>query len=206
MEVIDVNTWKRKQHYEHFSSMADPYFGVTIPFDVTNAYKLSKELKVSFFGIYLHDCMKAINEIDALKMRIENNSIVRHDIIHASPTIMREDNTFGFSFVNYDPDLSVFLSYLEDEKQRINTSSNLFPNQNSLDCIHCSAMPWLNFTGHKEPVAGGIMDSVPKLAFGKATKEDDKLMMSVAINVNHALVDGYHVSLFAEKFQQYLNK
>ena len=34
---------------------------------------------------------------------------------------------------------------------------------------------------------------------------DNKLIMNVAINVNHALVDGYHVSLFSEKFQEYLN-
>ena len=206
MEVIDINTWNRKQHYEHFSSMADPYFGVIIPFDVTKAYKQSKALKISFFARYLHDCMKAINTIDALKLRVENGRIVKYDVIHASPTIMREDKTFGFSFINFDSDFEVFLNNLEKEKQRINSSSNLFPPQNSLDCIHCSALPWLNFTGHKEPVAGKTMDSVPKFAFSKMSSEGDKFKMNVAINVNHALVDGYHVSLFAENFQQYLNK
>ncbi|MDH3323842.1 MAG: CatA-like O-acetyltransferase, partial [Flavobacteriaceae bacterium] len=68
MEIIDINHWNRKQHYEHFSAMKDPFFGVTVSFDVTKAYQFSKEKKISFFGRYLHDCMKAINEVDALKL------------------------------------------------------------------------------------------------------------------------------------------
>lgn len=204
MRVININTWNRKQLYEHFSNLKDPFFGVTISFDVTHAYNFSKEKKVSFFGRYLHDCMKALNTIENFKYRIENDKVIVYDSIHASATIMREDKTFGFSFIEYSENLSVFLNNLEVEKQRIYNSNNLYPPQNRLDCIHCSAMPWVNFSGHKEPVSG-VLESVPKLAFGKATKINDRLLMNVAIAVNHALADGYHVGLFSEKFQEYLN-
>ena len=149
--------------------------------------------------------MKAINDIDELKLRINNSVVEKHEVINASATIMRQDNTFGFSFINFDENLDVFLNNLENEKQRINSTTDLFPPVNGLDCIHCSALPWLSFSGHKEPVSGEI-DSVPKLAFSKIVFNNDKIEMNVAINVNHALVDGYHVSLFAEKFQYYLNK
>ena len=199
MEIFDIENWNRKQHYNHFSKLKDPYF------DVTKAYHFSKEKKISFFGRYLHDCMKAINDIDELKLRINNSVVEKHEVINASATIMRQDNTFGFSFINFDENLDVFLNNLENEKQRINSTTDLFPPVNGLDCIHCSALPWLSFSGHKEPVSGEI-DSVPKLAFSKIVFNNDKIEMNVAINVNHALVDGYHVSLFAEKFQYYLNK
>mgnify|MGYP001627869754 CR=1 FL=1 len=205
MEIFDIENWNRKQHYNHFSKLKDPYFGVTITVDVTKAYHFSKEKKISFFGRYLHDCMKAINDIDELKLRINNSVVEKYEVINASATIMRQDNTFGFSFINFDENLDVFLNNLENEKQRINSTTDLFPPVNGLDCIHCSALPWLSFSGHKEPVSGEI-DSVPKLAFSKIVFNNDKIEMNVAINVNHALVDGYHVSLFAEKFQYYLNK
>ena len=205
MEIFDIENWNRKQHYNHFSKLKDPYFGVTITVDVTKAYHFSKEKKISFFGRYLHDCMKAINGVDELKLRINNSVVEKHEVINASATIMRQDNTFGFSFINFDENLDVFLNNLENEKQRINSTTDLFPPVNGLDCIHCSALPWLSFSGHKEPVSGEI-DSVPKLAFSKIVFNSDKIEMNVAINVNHALVDGYHVSLFAEKFQYYLNK
>lgn len=205
MEIFDIENWNRKQHYNHFSKLKDPYFGVTITVDVTKAYHFSKEKKISFFGRYLHDCMKAINDVDELKLRINNSVVEKHEVINASATIMRQNNTFGFSFINFDENLDVFLNNLENEKQRINSTTDLFPPVNGLDCIHCSALPWLSFSGHKEPVSGEI-DSVPKLAFSKIVFNNDKIEMNVAINVNHALVDGYHVSLFAEKFQYYLNK
>lgn len=204
MKSIDLNTWNRKQHFNHFSGLADPSFAVTIPFDVTKARQFSKQNKVSFFAKYLHDSMKAINEVENLKYRIIDGKVVEYNTIHASATIMRANNTYGFSFVEFDKNLNVFIENLEMEKRRIQNSTDLFPPRNGLDCIHCSAMPWLNFTSHKEPVSGEI-DSVPKVAFSKVKKKGDKLIMNVAINVNHALVDGYHISLFSEKFQKYLN-
>jgi len=205
LRKIDLNTWNRKQHFEHFIQMSDPYFAVTIPFDVTLAYEFSKDTQTSFFGTYLHACMKAINATENMKYRIVEGDIISYDIIHASPTIMKTNGTFAFSFIHFDERLETFIENLNKEKLRIEYSMNLFPPQNSLDCIYCSAMPWLNFSGHKEPVSGNL-DSVPKLAFSKMTKVGDVLKMNIAVSVNHALVDGNHVALFAEKFQDYLNK
>jgi chloramphenicol O-acetyltransferase type A len=149
--------------------------------------------------------MKAINAVENFKYRIEEGKVIVYKIIHASPTIMRSDNTFGFSFIEYDENLNEFAKNFEKEKLRIQNSNDLYPPKNSLDCIHCSAMPWLNFSGHKEPVSNTI-DSVPKFAFGKASYVEDKLIMNVSVCVNHALVDGYHVGIFSEKFQEYLNQ
>ncbi|GAB1855522.1 chloramphenicol acetyltransferase [Flavobacteriaceae bacterium MHTCC 0001] len=204
VKEIDINSWDRKQHYEHFIKFKDPYFGVVVPFDVTTAYHASKTYHYSFFGRYLHDCMKAVNTVEPFKYRIKDEKVIIHDVIHASATIMRTNKTFGCSFINFNEDLKVFLHHLEIEKQRIQNSNDLFPPQNGSNCIHCSALPWVAFTGHKEPVSG-MFESVPKLGFSKLYKEDGKLMMNVSIDVNHALMDGYHVGLFSEKFQDFLN-
>ncbi|TXE16379.1 chloramphenicol acetyltransferase [Psychroserpens burtonensis] len=206
MEVIDINTWKRKQHYDHFRTLKDPYFGISFPVDVSKAYDFAKTHDVSFFGKYMHDCMKAINDVDELKLRIKDNQVVKYETINVSATLMRSDLTFGFSYIEFDKELDKFLEHIISEKNRIETTGALFPLRNDLECIHCSAMPWVNFSGHKEPISGHE-DSIPKLAFSKAVKDfEGRLMMNVSINVNHALVDGYHVGLFAEKFQHYLNK
>ncbi len=205
MKILDINTWNRKQHYEHFCKLKDPYFAVTIPFDVTKAYKFSKENNISFFAKYLHDCMKAINVTDNFRYRIENKNVVDYEIIHASATIMRSNKTFGFSFIEYHDDLNIFVKNLENEKERIENSTALYPPQNGVNCIHCSVIPWFHFSGHKEPVSG-VLDSVPKIAFSKIKEVDEALMMNISINVNHALVDGYHVGLFSEKLQELLNK
>lgn len=204
MKVIDVNSWNRERLYRHFKQLKDPYFGVVIPFDVTKAYQFSKDKKISFFVRYLHDCMKAINDIDNFRYRIINDKVVDFDLIHASATIARDDNTYGFSFINYNEDLKKFIENFNEEKERIQNSEDLYPPVNGQDCIHCSAIPWFEFTGHKEPSSGNL-ESIPEIAFSRAKGDNGKLIMNVSVHVNHALVDGYHVGLFAERFQFYLN-
>lgn len=206
MEVININTWKRKPHYNHFRNLKDPYFGVLVPFDVSHAYRFAKANDISFFGRYLHDCMKAINDVDELKLRVVEEEIIQYDVINASATLMRSDKTFGFSYIEFDNDLHKFLINIDSEKNRIENSTDLYPMRNDQECIHCSALPWLEFSGHKEPVSG-IFETIPKLAYSKISHQlDERILMNVSIQVNHALVDGYHVGLFSEKFQHYLNK
>ena len=51
--------------------------------------KLTKNqriLKYSFFAIYLHECMKAINAVENFKYRIIDNEVFEYDVINASTT------------------------------------------------------------------------------------------------------------------------
>ncbi|MEM6685844.1 MAG: CatA-like O-acetyltransferase [Bacteroidota bacterium] len=206
MQKLDIHTWNRKKHFAFFNTFQNPFFAVAAPMDVTNAYEFAKASDNSFFAVYLHDCMKAVNAVEAFHYRIENeNEVVVHDAIHASATILRPDHTFGFSFIDYDADFEVFKKNVANEKERILHSNDLFPPKNTEDCIYCSALPWVNFTGHKEPFHGK-KESVPKIAFSKMEIVDGKKIMTVSVTVNHALMDGYHVGQFTEQFQENLLK
>ncbi len=204
-KYLNIETWNRKPHFEHFNRFNDPYFAVVNHLDVTKAYQYSRDTEVSFFALYLFTCMKAINAVENMRYRIEDDKVVIHDVIHASATISREDNTFGCTFIHFSEEFEIFYENLKREKKRVLNSTDLFPPINSEDCIYCSSLPWFSFTGHKEPHLG-IKESVPKLAFGKFEKKDEKLMMPVSIAVNHALVDGYHVGLFFKHYQDELDK
>ena len=107
----------RKQHFNHFNALADPYFSVTIPFEVSKAYKRSKDTKVSFFAIYLHACMKAINAVENFKYRIIDNEVLEYEVINASATLLRADKTFGFSFINFSEQFDTFNINIINEKK-----------------------------------------------------------------------------------------
>lgn len=204
MKEINIDSWNRKQHYHHFVALNNPFFAVTVPVNVTNAYKKSKASGKSFFVRYLHDCMKAINEVENMRYRIREGRVFDIGTVHASATIMREDYTFGFSWIPFNSNHNVFYENFVAEKLRIQTHHELYPPITGDNCIHCSVMPWFNFTSQKEPVSGKI-ESIPELSFSKVVITDNKMSMNVAISVNHALVDGYHVGLFVKLFQQHLD-
>ena len=205
MKFLDIDNWNRKAHFYFFNEFVDPYFGVTVEVDVTDIYHFSKKEGISFFVLYLHACMKAINTVENFKYRIVDGKIVVHETIHTSATIAREDHTFGFTFIEYVDDFSRFYENFKQEKTRVQNSTGIFGPINTDDCVYCSALPWFTFTGHKEPVMG-IKESVPKLSFGKAIWKNNRLKMPVAVMANHALMDGYHIGLFYEAYQKILNE
>ena len=45
MEYLDIDNWNRKQHFNHFRSLADPTFGIVADVDVSKCYQSSKEKK-----------------------------------------------------------------------------------------------------------------------------------------------------------------
>ena len=47
-KIIDIATWNRKEHFEHFSAFDDPFFGVTVHVDCTRSYQEAKDKGVSF--------------------------------------------------------------------------------------------------------------------------------------------------------------
>ena len=205
MRYLDLDNWNRKQHFEHFNKFADPYFSVVVDLDVTSVYQYSRDKEVSFFSLYLFACMKAFNSVENFRYRIYDDTIAIHDVIHASATILRDDNTFGFSFIHFSDDFDEFNQNFIIEKERILTTKELFPPVNTIDCVYCSSLPWFHFSGHKEPVSG-FKESVPRLGFGKFKEISGELMMPVSLAANHALVDGYHMGLFFENYQKELNK
>ncbi len=206
MKYLDIEKWNRKQHFKHFRTLTDPSFGMIAEVDVTICYETAKQRGQSFFVRYLNACMKAINAVENFKYRIEEDKIAIYEVINASATIARPDHTFGFSYIEFSDDFEIFNANFQKEKERILNSTDLFPEKYSLGCIHCSAVPWVSFTGHKEPNSGNKNDSVPQVAFGKIKLENKNKKMPVAVNVNHALVDGYHVGQFFDKFQVELDK
>ncbi len=45
---INLDTWKRKSHFEFFSAMDEPFYGLTVEVDVTQAYKKAKEVQYCY--------------------------------------------------------------------------------------------------------------------------------------------------------------
>ncbi|RYZ84904.1 MAG: chloramphenicol acetyltransferase, partial [Proteobacteria bacterium] len=52
----------------------------------------------------------------------------------------------------------------------------------------------------------GLADSCPKISFGKMTVDTNgKRTMPMSVHVHHALLDGYHVGYFTDRFQELMS-
>lgn len=202
---IHTQDWKRKEVFDFFKAFDEPYFGITANVNVTKAYQTAKSMETSFFLWYLHKSLCAVSNIQPLKWRIVEDEVRAYDQIHSSATINREDGSFGFSFIVFDKDYDIFRKNANVEIDRIRSTNQLFPERNGPDCVHCSSLPWIPFTSLSHARSYKSNDSVPKISYGKMTKEGPQWIMPCSIHVHHGLVDGKDVGEFYSIFQEMLD-
>jgi len=205
---IDLSTWKRREHFENFKNFDEPLFGLTIRVECSVAYKKAKGHGYPFSLFYLYLSMKAANEIEEFRYRIDADKVYCYDSVGAGPTIFREDETYGCGYMPYNEDIDIFMAQAKVETERVKDEEGLkFPYAGE-DILHYSTLPWADFTSvnHARNLSTGR--SIPKITFGKITRVEEKaqMWMPVDIHVNHALMDGFHVGKFIEKFQELLNQ
>ena len=203
MRVLDKNSWNRKEHFEFFNQLDETFFGVTVEFDVTMAYKKCKEMNLSFSLYYHYLSTLAANQVEEFRYRIQGEEIIIFDKINVSTIFLREDKSFVFTFIPFTSNFEEFVTEAKKEFQRVNQTSGIGLDKNTtrLDTIHYSAVPWFSFKGLTHPRKFNSKESNPKITFGKATEIDKQLIMPVSIHAHHGLMDGYHLGQYIERFQ-----
>jgi len=202
--LLHIDNWNRKDQFRFFNQFEEPFFGITVQVDCTRAYQISKEHNYSFFLYYLHASLKAVNETEPFRYRIENDQVYIYDQVNASPTINRPDGTFGFSYMEYHPDFLVFAEHAREIIEEVRNTTGLIPAVSGENVIHYSSIPWLNFTSLSHARSFSFKDSCPKISFGKMTEQNGIRQMPVSVHVHHALMDGFHVAQFVDRFQEIL--
>lgn len=205
-QLFDLENWARKDHFNFFNQFEEPFFGVAVEIDCTIAYHKCKKEGIGFFLYYLHQALAAANTIENFRLRIEDDQIYLYDQVNASAVINRPDNTFGFSYIDYSSEFEEFQSAAKIEIEQVRNSTGLNLEGNGANVIHISAMPFLKFTSLSHARSFSFKDSCPKISFGKMTETDGRKSMPISIHINHALADGYHVSLFVEEYQMRMNE
>ena len=204
--VVNIDNWNRKEHYLFFSKFEEPYFGVTIHVDCTKAYRNAKTNNTSFFLCYLYRALQAANEIENFRYRIVGDEVHLFDVVNASPTISRPNGTFGFAYFDYCQNEQEFYQKALEEIEKVRQATTLMPARSGESVVLFSAVPWLNFTGISHARRFSFPESSPMISFGKLTEHNGVRTMPVSIHGHHGLMDGYHVGLFADRFQELLNE
>ncbi len=205
---INIDSWARKEHYEFFNWMDDPFTGVVVNIDCTKAFHVAKEAQLSFWLYYMHKSLIAANKTEEFRYRIEEDEVVCYNRIHAGTTVDNVDKTFTFAFLNYYED---FPSFVREAMPLINESKSASGlrfdgDQKRNDCIHYTTLPWVRFTSLKHACNTGTRGSCPKISFGRFFEENNKFLLPVSVEVNHALMDGRQIGQFIDLFESLMNE
>jgi len=202
--VLDINNWNRASHFNFFKDFDNPFFNICSNIEITELYECCKEKDISFFLGCLYLSIKAANNIEEFRYRIEEDRVEVYDKIHPFSTVSNDDNTFTFCEFTY---VDEFNEFQNKGKLAISDAINnrtLAAKEHRKDVIHYTTVPWISFTSLKHPRNFNTHDSIPKIAFGKYFAENDKLMIPISIEVHHSLLDGYHISKYLDLLRSYI--
>ena len=202
MKRIDMGSYPRREHFEHFYGMAYPYAGVTVEVDVTDLLTLCREKGYSFYLMVLHAVALAADGVEEFRRRIDQGSIVEYAECPTSHTELKPDGTYAYCTLHHHMPLAEYLQRAEAARAAARTSGSIEEEAEVQSMYFISTLPWLHYTQLIQPVACGE-ESNPRITWGKyQADQNGRMMMPLSVLVHHALADGIHIAKFYEAFNQ----
>jgi chloramphenicol O-acetyltransferase type A len=200
---VDMNSYDRKELFEHFCTFEIPVATRTIQIDVTKLkdYIDKNNYKFSLFMGFI--IARANNRVQEFKYRIQDGKLVEYDKIIPAFTVLSADKKLYFSRGVYTDD------FKNDYKENleINRIAGLGQDKNvgssNQGLVFITVNPWNSFTSLQFPYSSRFA-SVPVFSIGKMYTDNDRIKAPFAFQTHHGLIDGYHVGLFLDVLESHL--
>lgn len=197
MRVIDYRTWDRRPYYEMFEGFRQPYYSVTVECDVTALVQKTRARKQSFYAACAWLCTRAFNGIEAFRYRQRGTDIVVIDGMDTLLAVMAPgDPAFRQIRVPLTP---AFAEY--EQLYRVRAADTAAPpvlpprTDGGSDALF-SSLPWFSFTGLEAAKPDTPDVNEPLVTFGRYRERDGRLLMPLALQLNHWFVQGNDLAAF----------
>lgn len=202
---IDLATWKRKAQFDFFKDFELPVVNISANVEITHLRKTCTDQQLPFSLASVWVGLHIANQIPEFRTRIVGEEVHEYHQVHAGLTVLLDDDTFLLVTVHYHPDLHTFIeresAAIEAQKQKRN-----FAPHTRLDMVFFSVLPLVSFTSVSHALNSSPTISVPRIVYGKYFESGDKILMPVAVQVHHALADGFHLGQFYDAFERIMNE
>lgn len=204
---IDMQTWNRKESYSHYFNSVPCTYSMTVNLDITSFIKVVKVNNYKFFPVILYALSQIVNEHKEFRMDLdEDKNVGYYDYSNPCYAIFHnETETITNAWSEHTTNLEMFLqNYNDDMSKYQNDFQNSKPligkNYFNVSCIH-----WTSFTGFNLSLQKGYDFLPPIFTIGKYFSDGNEIILPLAIQVHHAVCDGFHLARFINELQDYLN-
>ena len=202
IRLIDLENWQRREYYEHFIKNVVCSYSVTVNIDITN-------LKGhSLYPAMIWLLTKTVNDMPEFRTCLTEEGPGIYDSMHPMYTVFnKEKKNFSGIWSYFSEDYSEFLENYQADVQKYSTSTRYAPKEGTpANSFNISMVPWLEFTAMNFNVYDEGKFLLPIFTMGKFFERDGKRYLPLAIQVHHAVCDGYHIGLFVEKLNEYIDR
>lgn len=201
---FNVETWLRREHYHLYEHTMNCGFSLTTKIDITNFKKYIDSNSYNFYPSMIYLLSQVTNGDEAFRFAKKDGELILWDYLHPSFTIFHQDTeTFSSLWCEYSPSIATFMENYHQQIILYKDNLNLSPQPQQIENIfYISSLPWVSFDSFNLNIADIKNKFTPIFTMGKFYHENDKLWLPLAIQVHHAVCDGFHVGRFLTKLQK----
>ena len=195
-QLIDLQSWPRRELFEFFSGMSNPFYSITFRLDVTRLVRFAREQKISFYYALVYLAAEAVNSVESFRYALDGGRPVLLDRRAPSFTDLHP-GAEAFHIVTL-PMEETIQSFCAAARAKSKAQTALLDHADSQDLIFFTCLPWVELTALTNERDFDPDDSVPRIAWGKYAEEQGRYSLHISMELNHRFVDGLHVGRFCE--------
>lgn len=202
---IDIEKWKRKQHYNYYLKNVPCTYSMTIKLDITNVIKSQKKL----YSTLLYCISKTVNKYEEFRTILDSEGKVGYfDELYPCYTIFHKENeTFSNIWTEYSEDYEVFCKNYKEDMEKYGKNLDIVAKPDiPVNSFPISMLPWESFEGFNLNLQRGYEYLLPIFTLGKYYQEQDKVFIPLAIQVHHSVCDGFHLCRFIDSLRKALGE
>ncbi|WP_028775540.1 type A chloramphenicol O-acetyltransferase [Shimazuella kribbensis] len=200
---IDQENWDRKPYFDHYITQKCT-FSLTANIEITSLLAQLRIQKKKFYPAFLYMVSKVLNAHVAFRTCFDDKGRLGYwSQMNPSFTIFhKETHTFSALWTAFSEDFPVFHDNYQVDIAEYGDHDAFFPKRESSNVFPVSMIPWVSFTGFNLNLKQDNDYLLPIFTGGRFFQQENKVLFPLSIQVNHAVCDGYHVSLFINEVQK----
>ncbi|MCX8131471.1 MAG: CatA-like O-acetyltransferase [Clostridia bacterium] len=196
-----MSKWYRYSTYKRFLSYSYPYLTICSPVNITQIVLYAQTNHISIYGMVTWAVMKAVNSIDAFRLRIQGDKLALYNSVGVSFSALKPDNSYCYtSIVEFD-EMLPFLNEFQKAK-KVAESDLIINYEDRDDVIYITCVPMARITSVVNPMRLDIQDCIPRICWGKYEAQGDQFLIDVSVQVHHSLADGLHIGALFQNLHE----
>lgn len=201
-QEIDLETWERREYFDHYTQEVPCRYSTTVKLDIT-ALRSGRE---RVYPAMLYLLTKTVCEFDAFRytFRSDGKLFLLRDM-HPSYTVFdRGTGRFSCIWTAYTEDYGEFRRRYEEDVRMYGVGGGFCPKPDMPgNCFNVSMMPWVAFESfHLQTPDYRYL--LPVFTMGRFQESQGRCMLPLAVQVHHAVCDGFHLGQFLDSLQSKL--
>lgn len=203
-EKIDRECWARREYFEHYFSEVPCTYSMTVKLDITPI----KQRRQKLYPAMLYYLATVVNRHPEFRTAInENGELGIYRKMTPCYTVFHKDTeTFSNLWTDYTPDFDRFCAAYEEDLEQYGAQKGMTAKPHlPSNSFNVSMIPWTSFEGFNLNLQNGYDYLLPIFTMGRYYQENERLILPLAVQVHHAVCDGFHLCRFINELQELIN-